>query len=608
MNARQYIQLFVLCAATLMGAAAHTQVAFSASGGFYPHAFTLELSADDGLAIHYTTDGSSPTPASPLYERPLELSPALYSSRDIYLMQAAPDEYWDPPKEVRHAIVLRAAAFDQQGKQIGPTTTRTYLVTDLLGRELQLPVISIALDPEMLFDPDSGIFSPNRWDPADEYFSGNFNQHGREWERLAHVEFYELDNSGFAQPLGLRVHGGRTRRFMQKPLKFYARKEYGEKKIQCPLFDEVGYTSFKRLVMKPFRASWTSAGLQDLLAHQLARPLRCVSLASRPVTLYINGEYWGIYFLQEAPDERLIEQLEDVDADDVNLIGSWDGIVENGDGDGFHDMMQWLETADLSDSLQYQRLCSMIDIDHFIDHQLFEAFITNTDWPANNMRCYQYYSTPWRWIFFDGDAGFGSPDLDMTELMLYQGDDTWPSSRQSTLCLRRLLQSPDFVERFGRRMYQLAATFDYARTAPLLEKDQEAIAPEIKWQSQRFNRPTTVAQWKKAVGKMDRFLKRRPHYFVMQMEKLLSLPADNESAPLVYPNPARDYVDVEIPGQQTGWLRCSLYDLMGRQVMSRPLFVSPTQRTLRIPLPALPAGQYLLRLSSSDTPIALTIY
>ncbi|MBQ9864941.1 MAG: CotH kinase family protein [Bacteroidales bacterium] len=608
MTARQHIQLLVLCATALIGDAAHAQVTFSAPGGFYPHAFTLELTAAEGLAIHYTTDGSSPTPASPLYQHPLELSPSLYSSRDIFLMPDAPDDLWNPPKEVRHAIVLRAAAFDKQGEQAGPTATRTYLVADLLGREPQLPVLSIALDHEMLFDPDSGIFSPNRWDPENEYYSGNFNQHGREWERLAHVEFYELDNTGFAQPLGLRVHGTKTRRYMQKPLKLYARKEYGEKKIQCPLYDEVGYTSFKRLVLKPFRAAWTGAGLQDLLAHQLARPLRCASLASRPVTLFLNGEYWGIYFLQEAPDERLIEQRDDVDADDVNLIGAWDGIVENGNSDDFLNLMQWLETADLADTLQYQRLCSLIDIDDFIDYQLFEAFITNTDWPANNMRCYQHHSKPWRWIFFDGDAGFGSPDLDMTERMVYQGDDTWPSSRQATLCFRRLLQSPDFVERFGRRMYQLAATFDYSRTSPLLEKDQEAIAPEIEWQSQRFNRPASVAQWKKAVGKMDRFLKRRPYHFVMQMEQLLALPASGDSAPRVYPNPARDYVDVEIPGHQTGWLRCSLYDLMGRQVMSRPLFVPVAQRTIRIPLAALPAGQYLLRLSNSDTPIALTIY
>ena len=601
-------RLLLLSIALSLCPIAHAQVTFSTPGGFYKKTLALALSADKGLTIHYTTDGSQPTARSPLYQQPLILSPELYSTRDIYLMPNAPDDLWDPPKEVRHAIVLRAAAFDSQGVQIGPVNTQTYLIADLLGHTPQLPALSIALDYEMLFDPDSGIFSPNRWDPENEYYSGNFNQHGREWERLAHVEFYELDNTGFAQPLGLRVHGTKTRRYMQKPLKLYARKEYGEKKIQYPLFDELDYTSFKRLVLKPFRAAWTGAGLQDLLAHQMARPLRCVSLASRPVTLYINGEYWGIYFLQESPDERLIEQLDDVDADDVNLIGAWDGIVENGNNDDFLNLMQWLETADLSDSLQYQHLCSLIDIDNFIDYQLFEAFITNTDWPANNMRCYQYYSTPWRWIFFDGDAGFGSPDLDMTELMLYQGDDTWPSSRQATLCFRRLLQSPNFVERFGRRMYQLAATFDYSRTAPLLEKDQEAIASEIKWQSQRFNRPTSVAQWKKAVGKMDRFLKRRPYYFVMQMEKLLVLPSDNESAPLVYPNPAHDYVDVEMPGQQTGWLRCSLYDLMGRQVMSRPLFVPPSQRTLRIPLPALPAGQYLLHLSNSDTPIALAIY
>ena len=246
----------LLCGlALLLHTAAGAQVSFSMPGGFYPEAFTLTLSAAEGLAIHYTTDGSTPTGDSPLYQQPLTLSPALYSTRDIFLMPDAPTELWTPPAEVRHAIVLRAAAFDSEKVQVGPVGTYTYFVGNLMGQPPQLPAVSIALDPEALFDPDSGIFSPNGWDASNDFHSGNFNQHGRDWERLANVEFYELDNQGFAQTLGLRVHGGKTRRIMQKPLKLYARQEYGKKKIQYPLFDEVSYTSFKRLVLKPFCAA-----------------------------------------------------------------------------------------------------------------------------------------------------------------------------------------------------------------------------------------------------------------------------------------------------------------------------------------------------------------
>ena len=598
-----------LYVALLVCIPAKGQVSFSHSGGFYQEPFALSLSASEGLTIHYTTDGATPTILSALYRQPLVLSPELYSTRNIFLMQNAPDEDWNPPSEVHHAIVLRAAAFDDRGLQVGPISTHTYIVTNLLGHTPQLPAVSIALDYEMLFDIDSGIFNPNGWNPDNEYYSGNFNQHGREWERLASVEFYELDNTGFAQTLGVRVHGGKTRRYMQKPLKLYARKEYGEKKIQCPLFDELPYDSFKRLVLKPFRAAWTSAGIQDLLAQKIASPLQFVSLASRPVTLFINGEYWGIYYLQEAPDERLIEQLDDVDADDVNIIGAWDGLVENGDGTRFLQLMQWLETADLSDTLQYQHLCTLIDIDDFIDYQLFEAFIANNDWPANNMRCYQHDHSLWRWIFYDGDAGFHSRDLDMSDLMTYQGDDTWPSRREATLCFRKLLESALFVERFGNRLHKLAATvFNYNTTYPLFKGIEATVEPEIRYQSQRFGMPSSIVQWRRAMSNIDNFLRRRPDIFVKQMENLIHVPANSSQQFCIFPNPSHDIVNIQASSSVPGWVQCCIYDSMGRLVMNVPLFVIPQTNVTQLALSSLHAGIYTLHLSNSDTTYQLVVY
>ncbi len=587
---------------------ANGQVTFSAPGGFYQHTVSLTLSAEEGLSIHYTTDGALPTTLSPCYGQPLTLSPSLYSSRDIYLMPDAPEADWNPPTSVHHVIVLRAAAFDSQGVQVGPVATHTYLIADLMEHQPQLPAVSIALDYTQLFDSDSGIFSPNGFDPEDDFNTGNFNQHGREWERLASVEFYELDNTGFAQELGLRVHGGKTRRHMQKPLKLYARKEYGNKKIDCPLFEELSYTSFKRLVLKPFSAAWTDAGIQDWLASQIARPLRFVSLASRPVTLYINGEYWGIYYLQEAPDERLIEQLDDVDADDVNIIGSWLGLVENGNNSRFRKLMQWLETADLSDTLQYQYLCSLIDIEDFIDYHLFEAFIANEDWPANNMRCYQHDNSLWRWIFYDGDGSFTHLEHPVDQILTYQGEEQWPSCKEATLCLRRCLQSLPFVERFGNRLYQLASTnFDYANTAPLLQRAKAEVASEIEWQSQRFHFPGGTTQWERATNRVDEFLSRRPDIFVSQIEKILPLPADTNYVVRLYPNPAHRLVNISISSGDSGWVQCHIYDALGRQIM-RHAFFANSQCAAQIPLSTLSAGVYSLRLSNSDTTYRLIVY
>ena len=128
----------LLLLAALTFPSAYGQVTFSASGGFYQHAFSLTLSADEGLSIHYTTDGALPTILSPCYDQPLTLSPSLYSSRDIYLMPDAPEAEWNPPASVRHAIVLRAAAFDGQGTRVGPVATQTYLIANKFKRAISL--------------------------------------------------------------------------------------------------------------------------------------------------------------------------------------------------------------------------------------------------------------------------------------------------------------------------------------------------------------------------------------------------------------------------------------------------------------------------------------
>ena len=601
--------LAILVLTLALTSVAKAQVEFSSPGGFYQEAFDLSLSAAEGLAIHYTTDGSTPTIQSPLYSQPLTLSPSLYSTRDIYLIPDAPDEEWNPPTTVRHAIVLRAAAFDQQGALVGDVVTNTYLIASLLGHQFSMPVVSIALDPSMLFDPDSGIFSPNGFSPLDDFNTGNFNQHGREWERLASVEYYNTDNSGFSQSIGIRVHGGKTRRYMQKPLKLYARKEYGNKNIRFPLFDELPYTTFKRLVLKPFYAAWTDAGVQDLLASRIARPLRHVSLASRPVTLFLNGEYWGIYFLQEAPDERLIEQLDDVDADDVNIMGSWYGQVENGSNTHFLQMMEWLETADLSDSLQYQHLTSLVDIDDFIDYQLMEGFDANYDWPANNMRCYQYENSLWRWILYDGDAAFGAVNRLMDEVMTYQGDDLWPSCSQATLLLRRCLQSPQFMERFGNRLYQLySTTFAYSSTSQHLRLAQQEVAPEVTWQSERFHMPTDSTSWLNAIEQIDDFLRLRPNYFVQQMERLILTTSEGEHDYHLFPNPAHQQAFLQVSGSSSGWVQYLIYDMNGRQVKVQSIFVIPQPTVFTIDLSDLAAGVYVLRLSSSNMVSRLFVF
>ena len=329
------------------------EVVFSHDGGFYADTFSLAMElrfapAESRYTIHYTLNGAEPTECDALYTAPLRLSADCYAGSDFYSVQTVPDDRWFAPREVEHAIVVRAAAFDSAGYRQSAVTTHTYLVDSLLGRRIALPVVSLCADSLSLFDRDTGIFVPGFcYDPLYPYSSGNYFQKGRHWERAAVFAYYDPAGCVVEQDCGLRAHGNSQRVLVQKGMSLYARREYGDSRFR--------------------------------LCQRLADPLRCDNLATRPVVLFLNGEYWGIYFLEEKADEHYVEEHYGVADEEVDLLAYWGNEVENGSRRRWSDFAAWLEKADTRRQQDYDQLASQVDIDAVMDYMLLQILILNDD-------------------------------------------------------------------------------------------------------------------------------------------------------------------------------------------------------------------------------------
>jgi len=489
-------------------------IAFSKPGGVYQESFPLSIGCNEkSIQIRYTLNGSVPTAKSLLYTHPLSLDRSLYSSSHIYKIPNAIPQYQSPiPDAVEHAIVVRAAAFDSDGRRCSEVITATYIIAPLMCRDITLPIVSLCVDSVDLFDADNGIFVPgNSFDSAKPDATGNYYLKGRAYEKEGHVEFFD-GATMLAQPCGVRAHGDRGRRYTQKGLSLYARKEYGQKKFD-PIFEEDGLKT-KRLVLKPFACAWTPMGFQDLFCQKMAKQFHTFgSLNARPVVLFLNGEYWGIYFLEEKPDERYLQDHYGVDKDYVQLVRDWAGhdkdmVVDT----AFAAMMRWLLTADMSDDKQYAQLSKMVDIASFTDYVLFETFIGNRDWPANNMRCWSDDGSPWRFVFFDGDA-IRTQHFDYVGNALYEQDDkTWPTNAQATLLLRKLMQNAQYRALFVQRLDAMRQHFSFTARAEmrqLFEQAASSIESEIPYQSERFGFPKNSRAWRQAVRQQRRYWRNR---------------------------------------------------------------------------------------------------
>ena len=576
-------------------------VVFSVSGGFYEDVFSLELyNYYPQNHIRYTTNGNRPTAESKIYESPLLLNENLYSKSDIYTIINCPESNFYLPDSVRHCIVIRAAVFDENDSCISTVKTNSYFIRALGCDTHGLPAVSLCADSLDLFDYYRGIFVPGVhyvwWSPL---YSGNYFQRGIEWERLCNVEYYELDNTGINQQAGLRTHGGSTRRIQQKNLKILAKEEYGNKRFKHNFFQEIPIDSFKHLVLKPFCCSnGVTTGIQEALTQRVARSLNIDALAYQLSVLFINGEYWGIYGVEETPDERYIEDHYDFNPEEINIIKNWN-VLDEGDSTNWVNLYQWVQETDLSLEENYALMKEKIDVNNFIDYWIFELYSSNCDWPVQNVRCWQRGDGKWRWIFFDGDACFWR-DWDVFANAVDTSQSVHPSNAGSTLFFRKLIENNEFINRFSSRFEELMSNrLCYESIIPYFNTLRMNIEAEIPNQCHRFGFPSRMERWERDMANVDTFL------FLLNDRMLQRLYNFNEQHHIgveektfsfqCYPNPSSGEMHLRFDADALGATEIGIYDMMGRKVFATSCQLIEGKNEVTIN-PKLAAGVYLLRV------------
>ena len=406
---------------------------FSADAGFYPDGITLELSTGTGTAIYYTTDGSTPTPDSALYTEPIVIQSR--EGEENYIANR-----WDTSIEpvivnepVDKATVIRAVAEDAEGN-LSEIITHTYFI----GLNPQddyhnTRVVSIALDESSLFHYSTGIYCKGAvYDNYGRYAEGyfipaNYTQKGRNWEREAGVEIFDTDGNSIAsQEMGIRIMGGTSRNYVQKSLKLLAREEYGNKKLKCALFPDLYKQSnpdddikkFRSIVLRNGGDDYYGTKFRDAFIQKLVSGRAVSTQKSEPAIGFLNGEFSGVYNLQEDYSKHYIESHYGIPDDDVIMIKT-EELEEGLDEDYalFEELSDFVNHADLSDDAVYAEYCQKMDIQSLMDYFALELWIENTDWidTGNNYRLWRsrnitnqpYQDGTWRWAVYDTEYSMG---------------------------------------------------------------------------------------------------------------------------------------------------------------------------------------------------------
>ena len=583
------VSLFLLLVSISVKAQVDT-VIFTVPGGFYDDVLQLEMyNYYAQNQIRYTTNGNTPDANSPLYTGSLTLDSTLYSRSNIYtIVNTIPSTFY-LADDVQRAIVIRAAAFDGNGHRLCEPVTNTYFIASLGCDFHGLPVLELTADSLALFDYETGIFVPGiHYNSADSISTGNYKMRGREWERVINMEFYEPDNRGVNQRCGLRTHGGASRFLQQKGMKLYARSEYGKKKFSYPFFGPTSLEKFKRLCLHPFRCSnWLQTGGQDYLAQTIAHNLNFESLAVREVIVFINGEYWGIYTMEEAPDERYIQSHFDADLEQLMIVKYW-GVPYHGDPSDWQALFSWFNTADLSQLEDWAYAAERVDVSCFLDYMLYETYSANIDWPKNNLKIWRLApGERFRWMFYDGDGCFTRPEYNAIERSL--------NLDGYSRVFVHFRQNEEFVRMFRERYYELRESFlsyDYMKS--VLDEYGRQVEDEVPRQSLRFRFPTSVNRWQADMQRADDFLVQRDSRYRAELDEFFASVNDivvTDSDMLCYPNPTEDLFVVKGENLQ----QVEVYDLLGQRVLSK----QAESDALVIDLGGRPAGVYLVNITDT---------
>ena len=338
----------------------------STASGFYQNPISVSITninpATPASSIHYTLDGSDPSLSSPVYS--------------------------GNPIPIFYSLVLKASAISN-GAIASPISTCTYF----FGVNHVTPILSV-------ITPDTNLYGA----------SGIFDNWSQDWQRAAYVEYFDtLHNRIFSRYAGMQIDGGWGGSRSQPQHSF--RIEFDNNVLGS------GAVNYPLIPNRAERSKYSSIYLRNGSNQYLQIPYKeaaqeemmCAEThtyysAWRPITVYINGRYFGLYELREKFDQDYFKQQDNASTASTEIfsVSAWYGWALRavvGSIDTFYTAYNQFDQLNPSSSMYWDQADHYFDLTYYADYIISESYMANTDWPANNIKFYRSDKTNNRYRF-----------------------------------------------------------------------------------------------------------------------------------------------------------------------------------------------------------------
>lgn len=444
-------------------------VVISHDSGIYYDAIEVSVEATRAATILYTMNGETPTVDNPNareYTEPLFLpmgeDTAAYSIKFICI-------YKD--------------------KTFSEVYSRDYIIEANPKRFTTDYVVSITGYEESLLGYEEGIFVRGR--QYDEFMAANPEvdtlgtiipaNYLSDKEVHVHAAIFTKDGAPVInQNCGIKIYGNITRAKNQKSFRLIARTIYdGVNEFTYPLLPKLVSDKTNTVIDEFQRLSFHNSGndhgygfVRTQLIGELARQAGFPDVyVAESATVYVNGVYQGVYWLQNTFDDRYFkEKYGEYNGEMAVCEGTLSKMAQENVGDeyeqaaadAYNQFCEWIQDADIQEEAVWKKVCDTIDINNLAQYMAIEYFVDNSDWPNNNVKVYRYLcaegetyqeNTVWdgryRYLLYDTDYGMG-----LKFLGWYGGDvesrrlETLVEIDNNAVLFRCLLNRQEFKDMF----------------------------------------------------------------------------------------------------------------------------------------------------------------
>ena len=341
--------------------------AFSVNPGIYNTPFYVSILNPNGSnsSIRYTLDGKDPTPSS-----------LLYTGSPIYIFQNTP---------------IKARAFIN-----GAVPSTISNATYLFGINHTTPILSVITDSANLF----GLY-------------GNFDNPASDWMKAAYIDYFDstsFHNLLFSRHSGMIQDGG-----------LGGSRFAPQRSFRIDMNDPVvgdGPINYPVIPNKPTRAKYSKFYLRNGSNQYLRLPYKDAAQvrmmaeetnnyysAWRPVSVYINGQYWGLYELREKFDTDFFNFQDNATSNTVDILSQsayYQSTLRSVTGnpvDTFYAAYNAFNALNANSALYWDSADHYFDMQYYTDYIIGESWMGNTDWPNNNIKIYRSDKTNDRYRF-----------------------------------------------------------------------------------------------------------------------------------------------------------------------------------------------------------------